>query len=1062
MSVSIVSAPGTASVCDPPASLLFQNDPVSSHSGRHCGRNVSFATSKEGRPSAPRGDISPLRSHIEGGQEQTISSRVVTVNGQSSAASTPSELPGEARQNRKDSYATSHRVEPHGAQVEPRGTPAGDPPRPESETVATPATQPTRASTFDEIFSKMPKPEKTVVWASFLGFTKDYADGGGGGGGKGSGFRRWAHRFWDAHIRFGMLSSGRGDHYDQIKVIIAERDKYWNTLQGLRNDTSQVVIVPPAIFDSPEAGTVWGEMLKTLETLEVLALSSQARVGPARDTTLETIWDNHKKLFPNCRNEQVNMIEAKLANLRACAASIDKDAVSALFAQLIMDQATIIKLSRFSENDKGFTEELKKREQSDIQVLRNFGFVSLNHADYAIRAMDYMFHGLANERHKLNKSLSDSAEIEPKKNAELFAQACMDMAVGDYLKLEGDWSRGVSTSWLFLGFMTIASSFGLVPQIGADLTFRYHLKVEKTEKGYKITFGRSRTRGAGAGLFAFAGIILFPNPVRRWIMIWGASLGLTVRRERKEEDLLSLTINDDVKSQLELLFKGSAKSPMDFLKPHAAAGSGHVNQDSTAWRASAGPDTIFAGGHKFAHRGEGQLFLQPGHFGIDVDLASNMTEHGHAYDASTKSYSTSHERQRKTPWSHQPRVVVSMGLAVMARLRKAKGLEANSTFSGGGLTGATATGTFFGFGVRREWAAKPRKGLFGKHAAPTFGSHSISRDKNGINKLTWTLNFPRMGDILEHPFIKYHGMTDCSELQEALCYTTGDNKKKINDALGVLRSAIGSGPQAKALGELQKQAGFTRPEDRKAFRQGVESLKSDLAKSQGVDPRCSPEIGKLLDLTIANDHLWPPRDIDDEITISLEASQDEINALNIGGAAKATIEAALKRANFGSMKTISITETRVKDTELNWSLLFVIGSHSKLTLAKKKEWVIGANSQPGSPDRSITNDATSRPVGTSGVPPVAAGPVKQTVNPTPEISVKKPEAARQIAPTAKTRAATETTAAQEQPQNDLLKSDVRAAQTLRGRVAWFFQVVGDGFIAFINMLLKMLRLRGNT
>jgi len=817
-----------------------------------------------------------------------------------------------------------------------------------------------------------------------------------------------------AHVWYGAMSTGRGEHYQDIQLAYAERERCWQIICALpestaletEDDCEQLRTGCEAIHD---------DMLKTIALLkQELGVMSEHHNGAIdapesaqryskncfSGDVVAKVYRQHLRLFGKHRNSaaandkasQVAETIRELLKHRAALSEIS-GRVSALVAQLVLDQATIVNIAgiitrgshehRSGElTRRAIRGALETRQASCIHKLRRT-FLSLDDADHVMRAIDYFMTGLANPQHKLNKALFDAVSRAKGCNhidKEDVSKSCADMllamktgkdvcgGVKETIKLEGGWSRGFRGEWLLVGAAPALKGgyVDLAPQIGADQSYTYRLKIEREETGVKISFARAAVIGASMGMSASVYCPKLPGfPSGKSASYIYSGIGSKLRAARAEEDMLSITIKDDdpgaLKCFLSDLLAGQMKDPYALLEKASRLGTVHNVKDSTSLSLSVGIGPVTQLSKEVTDDISVKAKISPVTLSADLTMAEKVSGRGYAYDSADNALDETKQDETINPMRDRPRAEFQLGLlSIFPRIQAPFGLSGGSVFSDGRQTGPRVTGEL-GAAIKYKTGAKSWKETLGSPAKPTCGAVSIRRDaEHEIGTIACDLTLPRTGKILDHPTIKallQNSGKDArlarSYLIDALSFTTEENRGEIKTVLQQLKASRSD--LAHRVEDLESFSDFTLPEDRNRFRKGLKKMTNTGGGRRLIglfirpilreDDRQLRQVVKLL-LALTDrtkPDRWPPRGNSDTITVNVKAGPQDIREFRAGTSPPEQIETAIERGGVGQITSISVSGSRAYTTAFEWPILFAFGSHARVTLSRSRVWKLKEN-----------------------------------------------------------------------------------------------------------------------
>lgn len=782
--------------------------------------------------------------------------------------------------------------------------------------------------------------------------------------------------YLNAHVVHGIFSRGGSENADDISLAYKEQDEYWRSIRCSPDKVPQLGPEARAELE-PHFCNIHGDMLKTLSLLrQVLDLQKSKKTGAGSRTTamarmtpervLRVVRARHDELFglghPNAPYGPATEVSLALDDIlrQGMDQYLDLQDVSALVAQLIVDQGTITRLAAVPAQ--GSNEQasaiLDKRKDSRIKTLSRVGFVSLNHAAHIIQALDYFSTGLTDPQHKLNRVLRKVSRAPTPSTA--LVDIIASMATGEEIKLEAGWGRGLRLDGLvarapFAELNYIGSPFFA----GVDKSYTYALTVRKEAGGLKVILGRTRSYGFDSGINSWYGLRIVNLP-QRFIEKYNFSLelgaSLAGRYERGNEDLLNFTIADDGlgRGHLRDLLTGKKNDLDKLLKIERLTKLGNNSKSKQNFSLTAnayiGPyasGTMFLGNTAL----QGQIFPCPVGVAVDAGLYAKSVEKGFSVDAETGTISETHKEKSTNFLTHR-NIKFTVGSTSTTRGR-VDFCERDDL----------VIGPIHNMPVKLQavYTLPPASwtGIIGGHAKPDCGEFSCGRGPDGkYNKISWDLTLPPSEKILEHPAV-LDLMKDLTSAQQAstkeaildaASFTTRENRQEIQK---ILRDMKVKHPSLAAqIDELKKMSKFLSATDRWLFRWHARALVGGIdAMPERVISRLSgmqafttlgEDITALLKLTEKYDgDRWPFRKDARTITFKAEATDAMIARVNESEDPAATIRKVFSEPNNGLMTGLSVGQSRVNSTSFALPLpLVVTNSSARLTLGRKCTWSV--------------------------------------------------------------------------------------------------------------------------
>lgn len=909
-----------------------------------------------------------------------------------------------------------------GLPVVPKHGPAGEPaPAPAASGMAQAASA-GKLREFDRIFARMPQKNHwnfslqffaTSISQHFPARPTSFRDA-----------RMGVWNWGSAHIWHGLLSRGRGEHFHAVRDAVAERDFYRQDLLRSDGTVANLEVQPYVLWSAVDS--IHDDTLRTLRSIDGALFGNERRDNPAT-VALREFAERHKRLYGVATgpadDKAVQVTQAVESLLKKCedreakrgrlgnayqrsigwmyqSSWLDRAGVSALLAQLTADQAIGSQIAEIKTGGMELIQQattleqiMETRSKSKIQLLRKAGFRSLREADHAIRSYDYMMHGLATPKHKLNLILSRALRKKGSNGSDL-ADLVAGMADGEEVKLKSGWFWGAMLPWLLIAIPPSAlflAYFGFTPTVGFESPFGYSASIKKTGKGVKISFERSASRVAYASLGAWAGVAI--KAITGSYAELGA--GMKLRGEIGGEASFSILIptdHADGKDTLRRLFSGEAEDPYEMLAQTDGAGTNYKAVSKGSLNLSAGVET---GLIKLAERNHTDLQW----FGYMLNLGGHMSlfdvkhEHGHSYDADKDAYDQFKYRDESSILTHRPAVTVTGFLGSQIRARGHSPIDmpgAESAKHGPYATGRAALGFEYEILSRKSWGAvfgfRPKPGYKGFVATESGDAGRADAGSGDLRGRKWDLTVLRNRTALDSPTIaailkkmptqqerdNFH-----ANLVDAISFTNRNNREAIARELGTLMC-----DHSHLMGiirDLDDLASFSRFSDCKKFRRKLKRLAKQIGSSRSIDT--------LFALTDPKNTLsWPARLSTDQITISMEAGQDDKNALGAKPLTQKEFAALARNVEIGRATGFSVTDTRATTTYLSWPLFLTFGSDASLTMVKKTEYkcaAVGAAAMQPGPQRTAGPAAAPAPVRTNAVAPTAASPQVQVPAPTP-------------------------------------------------------------------------------
>ncbi|MEQ8783425.1 MAG: hypothetical protein RIE06_27495 [Roseibium album] len=802
----------------------------------------------------------------------------------------------------------------------------------------------------------------------------------------------------NAHVRHGIMNRGRGEFYGAIKEATAERDKHLGTFNKLNKAPLSDCIQVGDLAEQVDA--IHDDMHKTIAHLEQFygikyeasdaQNSTKETVEGASTDLLSDISSHHIALFKGVELGNVSsdaITKARLVSRRLVRLAEFSNArknwrgqrnniaqqseVSALIAQLIMDQATIstiaFKMAKpEAAKEISIPDTMDLRENSHLQLLRKAGFRNLKNADRVLRSISYMSNGLANKEHKLNKVLFDNSPVKRRDDiAKYYAGVIMSMSEQEDFKLNGGWLRGLAAQYVFVGSpkYTPGSYIGSTANLTIEQVYDYGLKFRKVDGGLEITFSRAGEGGIKAQLSAWAGGSLRGGlaKAKNWI-IPGGSLNLSANRVRSNENALTMTISDKdpkkTKAFVEGLFSGEVMDPFALMRKADKFNLSH-NKKNTFDVELSPTGEVFA--TRTAEPGKSwqlQQFRGPLTSGFVFSLFKRESEKGHTYSSNDGIYNDT--KSHKNVFFSKLSVWSSL-LKPMLRIRA--GQEGDGPiaddFSGGARHGlaTTANGghkykyelerktpgseSEYQFLTRKTW----REWFFRTHK-PYFGDvRTIKGKDEKITSASWNMMLPRNKRMLDAPevtaLIGKEPSTARSGLINALSFTTSENRTKIEDRLDRLKRDRSD--LATDIDKMKSRIDFIDYKDRFIFQRKVRNILKKTKEGTGAHNIAQ----ELLKLTDPASGAWRAWRRGETITVAMKAdSRHDPATLNSasGNVDEVVPEDWIKEkikekpGEFGRMTVAQLTDSREASTSLSWPLVLKLGSTAKMEMTVNRKY----------------------------------------------------------------------------------------------------------------------------
>lgn len=795
----------------------------------------------------------------------------------------------------------------------------------------------------------------------------------------------------NAHVRHGIMKRGRGEFYGAIKEATAERDAHLRIFNEIKKAP---LSVSTNVAELEQVKEIHDDMLKTIAHLEQFyGIKNEAPDGEnstkgtgtgASTDLLSDISSHHSALFESVEPGIAQDVSGRLRRLAEFSTArknwrghrnhiAQQSEVSALIAQLIMDQATISTIA-FKMAKPGAAKEISirdtmnMRKNSHLQLLRQAGFRSLKNADRVFRSISYMSNGLANKKHKLNKVLFDNSPVERRDDiAKYYAGVIMSMSEQEDFKLNGGWLRGLAAQYVFVGSpqFTPGSYIGSTANLTVEQVYDYGLKFRKVDGGLEITFSRAGEGGIKAQLSAWAGGSLRGGLAKaKNLIIPGGSLNLSANKVRSNENALTMTISDNdpkkTKAFVEGLFSGEVMDPFALMRKADKFNLSHNKKNTFDVELSPTGEVFKTNTAEPGKSWQLQQFRGPLTSGFVFSLIKRKSEKGHTYTSNDGIYNDtkSHKNvffSKLTVWSSL--------LKPMLRIRA--GQEGDGPiaddFSGGarhGLAQTASPGTKFEYELERKTPGSEseyqfltrktwREWFFRTHK-PYFGDVRTFKGKDEeITGASWNMMLPRNKRVLDSPevtaLIGKEPSTARSGLINALSFTTSENREKINECLKNLKRARSD--LASDIEKLQRRAEFTDYKDRFIFQRKLRNILKKTKEGTGAHNLAK----ELLKLTNPASGAWRAWRRGETITVAMKAdSRHDIATLNpaSGNVDEVVPEDWIKEkikekpGEFGRMTVAQLTDSREASTSLSWPLVLKLGSTAKMEMTVKRQYAL--------------------------------------------------------------------------------------------------------------------------
>lgn len=495
----------------------------------------------------------------------------------------------------------------------------------------------------------------------------------------GAGYRLLAGTtyYFRVHLLNGIAATGRGKNYRAITRARGEVDRQLLEMLGdgcadadLAVSTVARAQLTPGNRQQLERVTagICKDMLETLTILDqdVHALKPRKQKGKAgceAQNILERICSQYDRQFAidfgmAPQNGAAAEVSKKMHHLldAGVVLSAAVDHVSALVAQLIQDAATINSIAKIICNSENSAVEdaingtLKSRENSCVQVLRKFGFLSLSEADHCLRSFDYLMSGLANPHHKLNQPLKTLTDKPLNKGGkDDIVNMIMSMKGEQDLAITAGWGRGLALEFVLVGYMPGSGEgyLGAVPYVKCSQDYNYQLKFSRDKsEGIKVSFGRIGKYGRSIGSNLWLGGKFAPgkNPFNLQLTVSGK-----IGRDHSNEDILSFTLNEhDLETQkqsLKRILSGQVEDPYQLFKEGLNFTSKHEKKKTTMLTATAGFGPVYkqTAGFDNPVGFDLQVFASPMTVGVSKDLKGFESRKAHQYDSKSGEHSHSED-----------------------------------------------------------------------------------------------------------------------------------------------------------------------------------------------------------------------------------------------------------------------------------------------------------------------------------------------------------------------------------------------------------------------------------
>ncbi|WP_157140056.1 hypothetical protein [Roseibium aggregatum] len=797
--------------------------------------------------------------------------------------------------------------------------------------------------------------------------------------------------WWDAHFHFGLMSKGRGPHFDAIKEVLAEKAEFEAPFQkpAIRTRKASSETVPTKfsprqtgpgksgpIHISPQSELLRNEllakhispihedMLATLDHLEKLHdanpkhlrrrkswfwnLFRFLRRAAKEDNFLEQIQTRAKDLFHSsggyAAGPSAEVIE-KLEHLigKGVVLSLQSYDTSALVAQLAMDQTTLDRLAALPDttNISAVNDILLKRQHSKIQQLRRNGFASMAQIDHIFRAISYLTRGMSIPKHKLNKVLADGGKINREDVAGSYAELIASLKEGQHITVGSGWSRGVRLEWIIVGLKK-AGFFGATNYIGRDRSFDYTLTFMNVNGSIEVGLGRLEIEGVNVGASGWFGIGVGPEEVGFYA---GGTVGVNLRKQWGVEDTISITLgkaSPGLRANLELLLSGKISNPYEVLAMGEVSEAGHYKTKASSATASLTPDGLFSlsvnVSPNLKAKSEGQSFISPVYARLDAEIYSSSAREGGKFFTSSGAYQTENSHELYSLLTHRPKMRFTLGSSAMLRGRFGNSFSGTSLATAGRLHGPAATGEV-GIGIHYQTERKTWREIFVGTPKAKFSVPEIHKPlKGGVGEITWTMTLPRAASALKAAPVKALLAGEQSEtsdtLIDSISYTTRENREKIRGSLRALRETADSNNVSidKELARMESLLDFLAYKDRANFRKSLSRIQGMMPEDNAIFKQ---ELERLEELTgDANDSAWQRKSRSKEIVMNMKTSEQESLEFQSG-----SLDAEkIKNRGFGECVSVKTTETRMYWTSARMPVLFQLGSTASLTASSQTTW----------------------------------------------------------------------------------------------------------------------------